>query len=217
MSRRIIPELLERPAEEHDLSWLHDALQWAVDLEFATIPVYLSGLWSIKPQGSNTEPSGEVYNLINSVVMEEMLHMALVCNMVTAIGGTPEINPTNFRGGLPGGVRPDLTVKLEGLSASAVEMYMQIEEPESQAAARGSETWPTIGAFYDAIEAAFVALQPQIKRDAVQLTAGLGVPDPNNPQGQQQVREYVTAITWLGDVKAAIALITDQGEGTGTS
>src|SRR5947209_17026527 len=105
-------------AEEHDLSWLHEALQWAVDLEFATIPVYLSGLWSIKPQGPNVEPSGEVYNLINSVVMEEMLHMALVCNMVTAIGGTPEINPTNFPGGLPGGVRPDLTVKLEGLSAS---------------------------------------------------------------------------------------------------
>lgn len=228
MARRLIPELLELPAEEHDLDWLHEALQWAVDLEFATIPVYLSGLWSIKPPPDN--PDRSVYNLIQSVVTEEMLHMALACNLVTAIGGDPpEINPPRFPGPLPGHVRPDLRVSLQGLSPAAVKMYMQIEQPEktfeSDAAARADETWPTIGAFYDEIQATFDRLQPQIQRDSVQLTTTLGLPDPNDPEGKQsgspgqprRVTEYLTAITWPHEVKDAIELIKDQGEGTGTS
>jgi hypothetical protein len=32
-----------------------------------------------------------VFDLIESVALEEMLHMGLVCNMLMAIGGTPQI------------------------------------------------------------------------------------------------------------------------------
>jgi hypothetical protein len=34
---------------------------------------------------------GEVYDLINSVGLEEMLHMGFACNMLKEIGGTPEV------------------------------------------------------------------------------------------------------------------------------
>jgi hypothetical protein len=27
--------------------WLFEALQWAIELEFATIPIYFAGMWSI--------------------------------------------------------------------------------------------------------------------------------------------------------------------------
>src|SRR5579862_1466980 len=98
MPRRSVGELVGLPPEQHDFNWLKESLQWAVELEFATIPVYLSGMWSIEQQ------SGEVYNLINSVVLEEMLHLGLACNMLVAIGGKPEITPPTYPGGLPGGV-----------------------------------------------------------------------------------------------------------------
>lgn len=48
------------------------------------------------------------YDLIDSVVLEEMLHMGLVCNMLTAIGSTPQIvlgyQQITYPGPHPGGV-----------------------------------------------------------------------------------------------------------------
>src|SRR2546425_7346302 len=173
MSRASIVELLDTPADQHDIEWLHTALQWAVDLEFSTIPVYLSGMWSIEQQ------SGEVYNLINSVVLEEMLHMGLACNMLTAIGRTPEITAPSYPGPLPGGVAPELHVYLAGLSPTTVEMFMQIEMPEHPVAF--VETFPTIGAFYDAIATAFSALSPALSTTG-QIAANVSVPDPNHPE-----------------------------------
>ena len=64
-----------------------------------------------------------------------------------------------YPGPLPGGVRPDLTVYLAGLSQESVGMYMQIETPEDPVAF-AADTFPTIGAFYDAILAAFQGLTP---------------------------------------------------------
>src|SRR4051794_27182039 len=211
MSRRNIPELLQVPVEEHDLDWLKDSLGWAVELEFSTIPLYLSGMWSLEEQ------SGEVYNLINSVVLEEMLHMGLACNMLTALGGTPTITAPDYpRTGLPGGVLPDLPVALAGLSESQLDLYMAIEQPEPPATA-ADETFGTIGQFYDAIAAAFQRLQPPISTDG-QVSFSVSVPDPNHPEdpAPPTISES-QPITDLASVQKAIQLIKDQGEGTSTS
>jgi len=102
------------PSEARDLGWLKESLQAAIELEFATVPVYLCGMWSIEVQ------SGAAFSSIRSIVIDEMFHMALACNMLTTIGGTPEINTEKVRpkypGHLPGGVRKGLTVALTGLS-----------------------------------------------------------------------------------------------------
>jgi hypothetical protein len=206
-----IVELMRMPVEQHDLDWLKQSLQAAVELEFATIPTYLSGMWSIKVQ------SGEVYNLINSVVLEEMLHMGLACNMLTAIGGQPQIVAPTYPGGLPGGVRPELEVYLAGLSSATVEMYMQIETPETPvAAAADAETFPTLGAFYDAISAAFATLSPPLSATG-QIETTIGVPDPDDPGGSGELTEPLPILATIADVQAAIATIKDQGEGTSTS
>lgn len=213
MARRDIGELLRVPGEEHDLDWLHDSLQWAVELEFATIPLYLSGMWSIKEQ------SGPVQTLIDSVVLEEMLHLGLACNMLAAIGGMPQITPPTYpTTGLPGGVRPDLHVALGGLSPAALELYMQIELPENPLARVDTETFPTIGAFYDAISAAFTALAPPIST-AKQVALRVRVPDPDQPENPDAPRivEERPPLATLADVQSAITLIKDQGEGTSQS
>jgi hypothetical protein len=200
MSKSIL-ELMQVPAEDQDVTWLQQSLQTAIELELSTLPPYLCGMWSI------TDQSGPVYDLIHSVVMEEMLHMGLACNMLTTIGGTPQINTTipTYPGPLPGGVRPELTVYLAGLSKDyLLNVYMQIEYPENGPVAFAfGLTYPTIGAFYDAILAAF-------QNPSVVIT------------GQNQLTgningEPLFAIKALADVEKAINEIKEQGEGTSQS
>ena len=76
---------------------LRDALQTAIRLEHATIPTYLYALYSLTP-GTN----GEIATLLRSVVVEEMTHMGLACNMLNAIGGAPVIDGPGFLPDLPG-------------------------------------------------------------------------------------------------------------------
>src|SRR5436305_9027600 len=159
-----IVDLMQVPRANQDVEWLKQMLQYAVELEVSTLPPYLSGLWTIQ-QGS-----GPVYDLIQSVVQEEMVHLGLACNMLTAIGGTPSIyapfqtKAIQYPGPLPGGVRPQLVVYLAGLSKQYVnDVYMQIEYPEKGPVALAlGNTYPTIGAFYDAILSAFQTLNPPL-------------------------------------------------------
>lgn len=207
MANTKIVELMAVPVDSRDLSWLQESLQAAVELEFATLPVYLSGMWSIKDQNS------EAYKLINSVVLEEMLHMGFACNMLTAVGGTPKIVAPTYPGHLPGGVLPGLDVYLGGLSTKALDMYQAIEEPEHPLALVATDH-PTIGMFYDSIRELFQVLSPPISTDG-QLTAPLHVP---NPDGSGKViTEQLTQLASLADVLGAIATIKDQGEGTAHS
>ncbi|MER6993996.1 ferritin-like protein [Saccharopolyspora hirsuta] len=109
---------------------LRTVLQHAVWLEQATIPPYLTALLSIRP-GFNVR----IAELIRGVVLEEMQHMAQVCNILNAIGGKPQIGrpglvPT-YPGRLPGPVLPDLVVRLRKLSLEHVrDVFMAIEQPE---------------------------------------------------------------------------------------
>src|SRR4051794_3680134 len=144
------------PAENRDIDWLQKSLQAAIELELSTLPPYLCGMWSIR----DTSPAGiATANLIDTVVQQEMVHMGLVCNLLTAIGGTPRIAEGYARniaypGPLPGGVRPTLTVYLGGLTKSYVhDVFMEIEFPEGgpiHFAGAAEEVFSTIGNFYDA-------------------------------------------------------------------
>lgn len=202
-----IINLLSVPQDDRDATWLKEALQSAVELEHATLPPYLSGMWSIK------SGSGTAYDLIHSVVLQEMLHMALACNMLTTIGGSPAIDQDGFvptyPGGLPGGVRPSLTVTLQGLSLDYVhDVFMQIEYPEDgPVTLHKGVSFPTIGAFYDAIEAAYETLAASgavTIAGTNQITTSIG-------------SDSVFAINSIDDVKKAISEIKEQGEGTSTS
>ena len=66
---------------------LREHLQWAIELEHSTLPPYLTALYSIK-DGHNTEAA----EVIQSVFLEEMLHMTLAANILNAVGGAPEID-----------------------------------------------------------------------------------------------------------------------------
>ncbi|HEV8037737.1 MAG TPA: ferritin-like protein [Bryobacteraceae bacterium] len=190
---------------------LRCALQNAIELEHATIPPYLYALYSIKP-GANAE----IVGLIKSIVLEEMLHMALDCNILNAISGTPKIDDPNFipkyPGPLPGGVESELTVGLAPFSKQVVEdTFMVIEEPEDPLhmpvlkLAEGEKP-TTIGQFY-----AKIIDQLRTLGDGIftgdpkkQLITGFG------PLQIIHVHNVESAVE-------AIKLIVAQGEGSTTS
>jgi hypothetical protein len=213
MNNAIVRMMAVAPAARKR-DWLESALQAAIELELSTLPPYLCAMWSINGAGPGG-PGKPVYDLIDGVVKQEMLHMGIVCNLLNGIGGTPKIvegytKHIKYPGPLPGGVRPggvrqELIVSLSGLTKPYLhDVMMEIEFPENRIpiveaeALLESETFPTIGAFYDAIRDAFATLAPAVNTDK-QLTSSIGL----------------TKIPASG-VAAAIDLIKSQGEGSAT-
>ncbi len=190
---------------------LHDMVRNAIQLEFSTIPPYLTAMISLKP-GQNRE----IWSIIHEVVVEEMLHMTIGCNILNAIGGTPSLADPGFLprypGPLPMGIG-DLTVPLEKFSPELMRrVFMEIEEPEdpldipvpATMAAAAPAQFATIGAFY-------LALKDKI----LELGDDIIVGDPDR---------QVVPSAWFGDKIAPIAtaedaakaidLIIEEGEGT---
>ena len=198
-----IIDLMNVPPEEHDLDWLKAALQSAIELELATLPPYLCAMWSI----DETDPNAAYpVQSLRQIVIEEMRHMGLACNLLTTLGGTPQINVSGhvpeFPGELPGGVKPGLMVSLAKLSPEQLAVFLEIELPETPPIMPTAlkETFPTIGAFYDAILAALQNLSLAAFTGRNQLTA----------LGLRPVRS-------LADAETAVGIIKIQGEGTAQS
>jgi rubrerythrin len=204
-----IPELMQCGKKERGtLKWLRNALQSAITLEFATLPPYLTALWSIK------EEMHPVAVSIREVVQEEMQHMGYACNMLKAIGGMPRIAgcvPQYPTTGLPGGVMPDLVVDIDGLSLESLRTFMTIEQPEidileppeidvptdERPKAAQTGEFATIGDFYDAIAAAFKQIKPALVVEGQVIGPRTG-----------------WAMDSLKAVLHAIETIKEQGEGS---
>ena len=143
-----------RMSEICTLPMLKHKLQLAIQLEFSTIPPYLTALYSII-EGCNLE----IQQLIRSIVMQEMLHLLQVTNILIAIGGDPLIDNSSVAPhyptiGLPGGVLPRLRVSLKKLTLMHVyEVFMGIEVPHDTHVDHpgGIITNNTIGQFYKQI------------------------------------------------------------------
>lgn len=76
---------------------LHQHLQHAIDVEFWTIPLYLTALYSIKGlKDLRRENYPDAAKLIQSVVIQEMLHLEIVCNISNALGYTPCFHPPQY-------------------------------------------------------------------------------------------------------------------------
>ncbi|MFD3992934.1 ferritin-like protein [Streptomyces sp. NPDC058583] len=202
-----IVELMRRPAEQRDAEWVKDAVQQAVLLELATLPPYLCGMWSIDTTGGGDT---QVLRALRTIVFDEMSHLGLACNLLTTVGGSPRLADEAlvpaYPGPLPGGVRPELTVSLSGLTKDSVAMYASIEEPDDPLV-RAVPAYTSIGAFYSAILDALRA-SPHL------ITGGRQVIKDMSHHGSGN---SLVALSTLGAVETAVAVIKEQGEGTSVS
>jgi hypothetical protein len=202
----VAPRLLVE-LEAGDKPAVHAALQHAIELEHATMPPYLYALYSLVP-GRNRG----IADIIESVVVEEMLHLVLAANVLNALGGAPVLDdpavvPT-YPGPLPGTVESDVVVGLAPFSIDLVgHVFMAIEEPEHPlefpAAVAGPQPL-TIGAFYR-----------RIREKVVALGDSAFSAEPRNQISSRLVRRAVE-VTDVRSACGAIDTIVDQGEGTAT-
>jgi len=170
---------------------------------------------------------------IAGVAVEEMLHLAQVSNILTAVGGAPHFARSNFP--LPASTFPfGIRITLEPLSQALIERFVCYEMPEQgvlapevmaqyddirkrTAAAAAHEVlreqnrvepfdidFTTVGEFYHKIESAF----DRIPQDR------LFIGDPSvqaNPQYLDLPKDLVQVVD-AASARRAIEMIVEQGE-----
>jgi Ferritin-like len=219
---------------------LHYYLVQAMKLEHATIPPYISALYSIKP-GTNLE----AFHIIRQVAVEEMLHLTLVANVFNAVGGkfvkeeegerktiltAPDFIP-QYPTYLPTG-ETEFQVSLSKFSPETVQTFINIERAEEHISedqplvvsrpvqenyhfltilnGKPSDTFYSIGLFYAEIVRGLYALHQQMG-DA--LFCG-------DPQRQITPEYYyngggdIIPVTDLRSAIRALKVIQEQGEGS---
>jgi CDGSH-type Zn-finger protein len=183
-------------------------LQWAIELEHATLPPYLCALYSIE-EGHNEEAAA----VVHSVFMEEMLHLTLAANILNAVGGSPQLDTPSilpvFPTYLPHSDRA-FQVPLQKFSKEAIETFLLIERPAEHSALPEDNKFETIGQFYEAIEVALSHLSDSFGEQALfcgdpgrQVTDALYYGGSGKILG---VRDLASALAALGE-------IVEQGEG----
>ena len=191
-----------------DLDWLKSALQLAIAIEHAALLPYIAAAYSLKVHNYTA------YNLLRSVAMEEMAHMATAANMLAAIGGKPAIRALapRFPGkGLPGGAEPDLFLCLASLSKPQLANFMRLEAPRRLLArAKTDQAVASIGSLYAAIERATIDNTAAVSRAVGAVRQTNQIIDNIGASSLP-----VSAPGPVGLMLAALRQIVAQGEGSG--
>jgi hypothetical protein len=157
-----MPDAVSPAVPKWTLQMLHAHLQDAIDLELWTIPYYLSAMYSIR------DPASDAYQLIQSIVYEEMMHAQLVCNLMNAFGGLPRVvvpvyggpqiphldfsldhpNPTQFFTPYSTEIGP---LDQERINTMCLIEYPQWPSPPQPDAQHDRTAYGSIGEFYAAI------------------------------------------------------------------
>ncbi|MGH8918128.1 MAG: ferritin-like domain-containing protein, partial [Actinomycetes bacterium] len=218
-------------ASREHLWWL---LIEASELEHMIMVQYLYAEISLKDgtaEGLTEEQAAAVERwrkTIRGIAVEEMLHLALVYNLLTAIGGAPTLNRPNFpqlSGYFPG----RLQLELMPFGERALKHFLYLERPEGmqlepaegfvpsapprlqvemdEIMPRGQE-YTTVGRLYRGIANGLVDLVAEHGEEGVFI--GL-------PQSQATPERFhwpqLIAVTDLESALAAVELIVEQGEG----
>ena len=205
---------------------LYTNLQAAVDVELWTIPLYLTALYSIQDLNSGDQASyPKAAKLVESVVIEEMLHLQLASNICNALGYSPKMNfpiydesegipfikatvPTKYQG---------YEVKLGGLNINQLKLFCVVELPEPSTTPDWSAQtkYNSIGELYQALEIAIT-----------NLWSDLYVGDAANTKQQENFSDYLSKfkkgdgfsqiVNSLDTALEAMKAIVGQGEGNST-
>jgi Ferritin-like len=212
-------------------------LTQACELEQGVLCEYLFALYSLKqdPQdGLSIQQLAQVARwgrTLSEVAVQEMLHLTLATNLLTAVGAVPHLHRPNFP------IRcqwypPDVRLALVPFGEAALRHFMYLERPDSidlrdaEAFAAicecrpltatpatlmaGPQTYHTVGHLYRSIERGFAGL---VERHG-EADVFIG---PPRVQASREVFGWpeLVPVTDLASARAAIELIVEQGEGAG--
>jgi hypothetical protein len=206
----------------------------AAQLEHMIMCQYLFAEFSLKNDSSDglTAEQAEAVTrwrkVLRGIAVEEMLHLALVSNLMTAIGAAPVLGRPNFpqrSGYVPSGVQLDLLA----LGEQALRHFLYLERPEGmerqdaqgfvpmvpprepvqadEALPRGQE-FATIGHLYRGIAEGLRGLCARLGERAVFVGSPRAQATPELLHWPQLI-----AVTDLASALAAVEEIIEQGEG----
>lgn len=154
-------------SQQKALDTLRSTLQAAVEVELATIPIYLYTYYSIqRTVGASAKPpvfphtalsrfADKAGAFIMSVAVEEMLHMSLSSNILFALGQMPVLFgksptfPANLPGHSPHGPSGGrAAIDLAPFSEAHLRQFLLIEYPATADAQPEGTDWDTIGQIY---------------------------------------------------------------------
>ena len=182
---------LEAEGRDAVMARLKSDLQTAIQIELATIPIYLYTYYSILrvKDTANTGGQDDAFMFGNtaaanimSVAVEEMLHMSLSSNILFSLGTMPILYkraPSPYPTPLPnhnpvGPPGPDgdtaVKIPLAKLTYEQLWHFLQIEYPQQAGALPQDSNWDTIGQYYDYIRC---LIQTNVLTDA-DFTVGAG-------------------------------------------
>ncbi|MBB4569465.1 ferritin-like domain-containing protein [Rhizobium leucaenae] len=214
------------------LDALKEHLYLAMQLEHATIPPYLTALYSIKP-GTNVD----AVQVIRVVAVEEMLHLTIAANLLNAIGGIPDLTRPGFVPSYPAHLpdgETDFKVSLASFTKETLAIFKKIERPRLAPGShklvkrmyRSGVTvlgrypgasdmqYYSIGDFYAAIEEGFDRLEREAKTAGKTIFIG-------DPKRQVTSDYYYSGggelfpVADIESARSAIRLVMEQGEGAG--
>jgi hypothetical protein len=191
------------------LDSLREHLQWAIELEHTTLPPYLCALYSLDPARN-----AEAIDVVESVFVEEMLHMALAANVLNAVGGRPELDSPRLLAPYPRCMphsNQSVELSLGPFDAEAIELFMQIEKPALPDSAPEGDEYETIGQFYDAIEQGLRDLCDRLGESTV--FCGDPSRQVTNPAFHYTAGRLI-AVDSLASALVALEEIVEEGEGT---
>jgi Ferritin-like len=220
-----------RVEHREELVWL---LAQAAELEHGLMCEYLFAQFSLKrsvDEGLSVEQLATVAaweRVLIDVIKQEMLHLALTTNLLTAIGAAPHLHRPNFPI-LSRWYPPGVQLALVPFGERALRHFIYLERPEGMDlddaegfAAVGQaqpltdgdqlmaapEDYQTVGHLYRGIEQGLERLVERHGEDGVFI-------GPPQAQATTEVFEWseLTAVTDQASAKAAIELIVEQGEG----
>lgn len=208
-------------ADDWTLGHLRDHLQAAVDLEFWTIPFYMSAMYSV------VDRTSEAVQLIQTIVNQEMLHVQLASNIANSFGLSPAFKAPRYEGQTIPHLdfaldhpdpRPQFSpysAEIGPLDERRINAMCLIEYPEWKTGHQPDlrddvSEYGSIGEFYDAIQYGVTLLKAHIRGGANQVDHFAPFYD-----AMPQLSVTDSGEAGLRQVILLINTIREQGEGAG--
>ena len=202
----------------------------AAELEHEILCCYLFASFSLKEaesEGLTAEQLERVQawrRVIGEIVVQEMLHLATACNLLTAVGGAPQLRRPN----LPTSARaypPAFQLRLVPFGKESLDLFIRLEQPESLAQAESyrdtavpldrlsdifssERNYETVGELYRGIEDGFTYLAQKLGEEELFI----GPPQAQTAEPFFSLPGLI-AVRDLQSALAAIEVIVEQGEG----
>jgi hypothetical protein len=127
---------------------LHPHLQDTLELKIAVIPLYLTALFSLCARRN-----GVIREMVRGAVVDQMLHIALIANILNAMRCPPVLCASRLLHGYPACLPLDASGVAFGLKKFSADLawdvFMALESEDSSHSVAGTDG--TLGQFYDAL------------------------------------------------------------------